>query len=116
MQGAAPSLGLYVAGTMAEFRSLSLAEQRLHLEAQPQQVGRMDRVALVEGAPLTRVQQWPTATEVLGVPQTGTLARTLGMHLSFLTGKVTRAERALLAARWPEVLWMLVPDVVDWYR
>ena len=34
---------------MAEFRALSLVEQWLHLEAHPQQVGRVDRVALVEG-------------------------------------------------------------------
>ena len=76
----------------------------------------MDCVALVEGALLATVQHWPTATEVVGVPLTDALARTLGMQLSILTGKVTRAERALLATRWPEVLCMFAPDVVDWYR
>ena len=116
MRGAAPGLDLCVAGTMAEFRSLSLGEQRLHLEAHPQQVGRVDRVALVEGALLATIQHWPTATKDMGGALTDALARTLGMHLSILTGKVTRAEQALLASRWPEVLWMSVPDVVDWYR
>ena len=101
---------------MAEFRALSLAKQRLHLAAHPQQVGRVDRVAHMEGTLLTTVPHWPTATEVVGVPLTDALACTLGMLLSILTGKVTRAERALLAAQWPEVLWMSVPDVVDWYR
>ena len=85
-------------------RSLSLTEKRLHLEAHPQQVGRVDRVALVEGALLARIEHWPTATEVVGVPLTDALARTLGMQLSILTGKVTRAEQAPLASRWPEVL------------
>ena len=75
----------------------------------------MDRVALVEGALRAEVQHSATATEVVGVPLTDALARTLGMQLSILTGMVTRAEWAPLAARWPEVLWMLVPDVVDWY-
>ena len=41
---------------MAEFRALSLVEHRLHLEAHPQQVGRVDRVALAEGALLSTVQ------------------------------------------------------------
>ena len=50
------------------------------------------------------------------MPLKDALARTPGMQLSILTGKVIRAERALLAARWPEVLWMSVPDVLDWYR
>ena len=66
MQDAGRSTGLCVTGTMAEFRALSLAEQRLHLEAHPQQVGRVDRVALVEGALVAMVQLWPTAPEVLG--------------------------------------------------
>ena len=50
------------------------------------------------------------------MPLTDALARTLGMHLSILTGKMTKAERALLATWWPEAPWMSVPDVVDWYR
>ena len=77
-------------------------------------MGRVDRVAPVEGA-LATVQCWPTATEVVGVPLTDALARTLGMQLCILTGKVTRAEGALWATRWPEVVRMSVPDVVDWY-
>ena len=40
----------------------------------------------------------------------------MGMQLSIFTGKVMRAERVLLAVRWPEVLWMSITDVVDWYR
>ena len=55
-RGRAPSTGLCATGTMAEFRALSLAKQRLHLEAQPQQVGRVDRVALVERTLLGTVQ------------------------------------------------------------
>ena len=31
-------------------------------------------------------------------------------------GKVSRAERVLLATRWPGDLWMSVTDVVDWYQ
>ena len=50
------------------------------------------------------------------MPLKNATARTLGMHLSILRGKVTKAERALLVARWLEVLWMPVPVVVDWYR
>ena len=75
----------------------------------------MDRVALVEGALVATVQHWATATKVVGVPLTDARARTLGMQLSILTGNVTKAEQALLAGRWPEVLWMSVPGVVDWY-
>ena len=116
MHNAAPGTGLCITGTMAEIRALSLAEQRLHLEAHPQQVGRVDHVVLVEGTHRTTVQHWPTATKVVGVPLTGALGRTLGMQLSILTGKVTRFKLALLAARWPEVLWMFVPEVVDYYR
>ena len=116
MQDGAPSTELCATDTMAEFCALSLAEQRLHLEAHPQQVGRMDRVALVEGTLLATVQRWPTATEVAGVPLTDAIACTPGMQLCILTGKVTRAERVLLAVRWPKVLWMSAPDVVDWYR
>ena len=74
----------------------------------------MDRMALVEGALLAAVQHWLTATEVVGVPLSDALACSLAMQLSILTGKVTRAEQALLGARWPEALWMLVPDVVHW--
>ena len=74
-EGAAPDLGLCVAGTMAEFGSLSVAAQRLHLEAHPQQVGRVDRVALVQGALLATIQHWPTATKVAGVPLTRMRAR-----------------------------------------
>ena len=99
MQDAGRSTGLCVTGTMAEFRALSLAEQRLHLEAHPQHVGRVDRVALVEGALVAMVQLWPTAPEVLGGGLAHALARTPGMQLSILTGKVTKAERALLASR-----------------
>ena len=68
-----------------------------HLEAHPQQVGRVKRVALMEGALLSIVQHLPPATEVVSVPLTDGIVRTLGMYLSILTGKVTRAERALLA-------------------
>ena len=64
----------------------------------------MDPVALVEGTIVATMQHWPTVTEVVGVPLTDPIARTLGMQLPILTGKVTPAERALLAARWPEVL------------
>ena len=96
----APSTGLCPTGTMPQFRTLSLAEQRLHLEAHPEHVGRVDRVALMEGALLATMQHWPTAPEVI--------ARMLGMELSALTGKVTRAERVLLALRWPKVLRMSV--------
>ena len=49
------------------------------MEAHLQQVGRMDHVALVEGTLLTTVQLWPTATEVMGVPGTVAITRTLGM-------------------------------------
>ena len=76
----------------------------------------MDRVPLVEGTLLGTVQHWPTATEVIRVPLTDAIARTLGTTLSILTGKVTRAERALLVTRWLGVLWMSLADVVDWYR
>ena len=93
----------------------SLSSEQL-LKAHPQQVGRVDRVALVKGALLATIQHWPTATEVVGVFLTYALARMLAMQLSILTGKVTRAEQAVLASRWPEVLWMSVPNVVDWYR
>ena len=58
-------------------------------------MGRVDRVALVEGTPPATLQHWPTATEVVGVLLTDALARTLGMQLSILTGKVTRAKWAL---------------------
>ena len=47
------------------------------------------------------------------MPLTNVIGRTLGVRLSILTSKVTKAERALLAARSPETLWMYVPDVVD---
>ena len=60
----------------------------------------MDCVALVEGTLLATVQHWLTATEVMGVPLTDAIACTLGMQLSKLTGKVTRAKRALVAAQW----------------
>ena len=81
------------------FRALPLAEHRLHLEAHRQQVGRVDPVALVEGALLATVQHGPTATKVVGVPLTDALARMLGIQLSILRGKVTKAEWALLATR-----------------
>ena len=109
----APSTGLCVTGTMAEFRALSLAEERFHLEAQPPQARRVDRVALVPGVFLATVQHGPTATKVVGVPLTDALARTLGIQLSILTGKVNTAERAVLGTRWPKVLWMFVPDMAD---
>ena len=102
--GKAPGTGLCAIGTMAKFCALSLAEHKLHLEAHPQQVGRVDPVALVEGTLLATVEHWPKAPEVVGVRLTDAIARTLGMRLSFLTGKVTTVERALLAAWWPEVL------------
>ena len=116
MQDAPPDSGLCVTPTMAKFQALSPAEQRLHLEAHPQQVGRVDRVALVEGALLATVQHWPKATEVVGMQLMDLLARTPGMQLSILMGKVTKSERALLATPWPGVLWMSMPDVVNWYR
>ena len=59
---------------------------------------------------------WPRCSTGPRQPSEDALARTLGVQLSILTGKVTRAERALLATRWPEVMWMPVPDVLDWYR
>ena len=50
-----------------------------------------------------------------GVPLKDGIVRTPGMHLSILTGKVTRAERALVATRWHGFLWMSITDVVDQY-
>ena len=61
-------------------------------------MGRVDRVALVEDALVATMQHWP-------MPLTDSIVRNLGMQPCILTGKVTRAERALLAARWPGVLW-----------
>ena len=50
------------------------------------------------------------------MPLTDSTDRTLVMPLRILMGRVTLAEWAPLQARWPEVLWMSIPDVVDWYR
>ena len=55
--GRAPSMGLCATGSMAEFRALSLAEERLQLVARQLQVGRVDRVAPVDGTLLATVQQ-----------------------------------------------------------
>ena len=71
----------------------------------------------MEGTLLATVQHWPMATEVAGMLFTDAIARTLGMQLSILTGKVIRAERALLAARVARgFVDACVPDVVDGYR
>ena len=61
-RGGAPFAACHTSATMAKFRALSPAKQRLHLEAHPKQVGRVDRVALVDGALLATVPHWPTAT------------------------------------------------------
>ena len=91
-RGTAPSRKLCSIGTMVEFRALSLAEPRLHLEAQPQQVGRTDPVALVEGTLLAKVHHCATATKVRVVPLKDVTARKLGMQLSILRGNVTLAD------------------------
>ena len=116
MRRGAPCAICHTSGSMAEFRTLSLAKKRLHLKAHPQQVGRIDCVALVEDALLASMQHWPRATEVVGVPLTERIACTLGMQLSILKGKKTRTESAQLATRWPGGLWTFITDVVDSYR
>ena len=55
-------------------------------------------------------QLWPTATEVVGAPLTDAIARTLGMQLFILTGKVPSAERAPLAARGSRSCGCLCPS------
>ena len=99
---------------MAQFCALSLADQRLHLEAHPHHVGFVHHVALVEGTLLAIVQHWPTATEVVGMPLTDAITCTVGMQLSILTGDQGRVRSACSTVH--EVLWMFVPNVLDLYR